>query len=185
MKSKSILRSVILYLYFIPMIIAASYYNWTYARENGFGKWLAFGELTATGKAIIWPYYFFSSKEKDKSFEHFSQSIEYANQTSQITNADHPFVSLTPEERKKFVGYKKQALDEGLLINIPTLNSKYPQFGDYFRDYYLKGIQLLVSANDKHNEQEFGQAFALLDTWADWYSANIGNIKSANQKEVK
>lgn len=95
------------------------------------------------------------------------------------------FVSLTSEERKKFIAFKKQALVEGLLVNTIILNSKYPLLGDYFSSYYLKGNKLLVSANEMNNEQEFEQAFTLLDTWADWYSANIENIKSANQKELK
>ncbi|HEY8659266.1 MAG TPA: hypothetical protein VIL78_09520, partial [Hanamia sp.] len=114
MKSKrSILLNLILYLYFIPMMIAIPYHNWIYAREHGFGKWLAFGELIATGKGIIWPYYFFSKKDKENNFTHFSKSIEYANQTAQIVNPNHPFVSLNAEEKKKFIDFKKQALNEG------------------------------------------------------------------------
>jgi hypothetical protein len=47
-------------LYFIP------YYNWQYAKENGFTKWLFLGEMVATGKAVIWPYFEFIAKSNQK-----------------------------------------------------------------------------------------------------------------------
>lgn len=47
------------------MLIFAPYYNWTYARDNGFIKWLFLGEVSATAKAIVWPYFaFFNNMRK-------------------------------------------------------------------------------------------------------------------------
>jgi len=173
------------YLYFLPMIISVPYYNWTYARENGFGKWLAFGEFVATGKGIIWPYYFFSKKTEESSFEHLTKSIEYANQTASIVNVNHPFVSLDASEKKKFIDFKRQALVEALLVKTDTLNSRHPNFGNYFRDDYLKGLHLLIDGYNKNSDKDIVQAFSLLGTWADWYSANHENIQVGNKIEVK
>lgn len=167
------------------MIFSVPYYNWTYAKENGFVKWLVFGELVATGKGIIWPYYFLSKKTEESNFGHLNKSIEYANQTASIVNMNHPFVSLEAAEKKKFIDFKRQALKEAQLVNIDTLNSRHPNFGNYFKEDYSKGLQLLIDGYDKNNEQNIAQAFSLLDLWADWYSANLENIKAGNKIEVQ
>ena len=33
------------------------YFNWLYAVENGFWAWLFFGELIASAKALVWPFF--------------------------------------------------------------------------------------------------------------------------------
>ena len=33
------------------------YFNWLYAVENGFWAWLIFGELIASAKALVWPFF--------------------------------------------------------------------------------------------------------------------------------
>jgi len=37
--------------------IAALYFNYLYARDHGFVAWIFFGEIIATLKALIWPYF--------------------------------------------------------------------------------------------------------------------------------
>ncbi len=47
----------IYYVYFIGLIISAVFFNWQYAQENGFFKWLLLGEIVPTIQSTIWPYY--------------------------------------------------------------------------------------------------------------------------------
>ncbi len=167
------------------MLFSVPYFNWIYAKENGFVKWLVLGELVATGKGIIWPYYLFTKNDKENFSEHLIKSIEYSNKTATVVNKNHPFMALDVVEKKKFVDFKRDALEEGLLVNLDALNSRHPNFGNYFRDFYLKGLQILIEGYDKNNEQNVIQGFSLLDTWADWYSANLENIKTGNKIEVQ
>ncbi len=44
---------------FTAFIIFTPYYNWQYAKNNGFASWLFFGEIVATAKAFAWPYFLF------------------------------------------------------------------------------------------------------------------------------
>jgi hypothetical protein len=50
-------------LYFASLLIMTPYYNWQYAKEHGFIKWLFFGEIVATLKSSVWPYYVFIAKD--------------------------------------------------------------------------------------------------------------------------
>jgi TPR repeat protein len=43
--------------YLIPSFVSAPYFNYLYARENGFLAWLLFGEVVATVKSFAWPYF--------------------------------------------------------------------------------------------------------------------------------
>lgn len=44
-------------IYFLSVGVAVPYFNWTYAREHGVVSWVFFGEIVATAKAAVWPYF--------------------------------------------------------------------------------------------------------------------------------
>ncbi|MBI4190996.1 MAG: hypothetical protein HY525_10720 [Betaproteobacteria bacterium] len=44
-------------LYMLAAMAAVPYFNWRYAQEHGFVRWLLLGELIATGKGVAWPYF--------------------------------------------------------------------------------------------------------------------------------
>lgn len=47
----------LMWVYLTGFVLAVRYFNWTYAKTNGFGKWLFFGEVLATFRAVAWPYH--------------------------------------------------------------------------------------------------------------------------------
>ena len=44
-------------IYVISVAIFGVYFNWLYANENGFLAWLFFGEIIASLKALVWPFF--------------------------------------------------------------------------------------------------------------------------------
>lgn len=54
-----LLLSALVAVYAITTCLVGVYFNWQFARANGFLKWLLFGEIAATLKSLIWPYYAF------------------------------------------------------------------------------------------------------------------------------
>ena len=64
MSIKHILSSplkLIIYLYIFSLFIFTPYYNYKYIVNNGFIKWIFFGEIIATSKAMLWPYFIITS----------------------------------------------------------------------------------------------------------------------------
>ena len=49
----------VIYAYLASAGMAALYFNYLYAVNNGFVAWLLFGELIATFQGFIWPLYYF------------------------------------------------------------------------------------------------------------------------------
>ena len=47
-------------VYGISVAVFTLYYNWLFAKTNGFIAWLFFGEIIATLKALIWPLFEFN-----------------------------------------------------------------------------------------------------------------------------
>ena len=184
-KILSVLRKIIFYAYILPMIFYVPFYNWQYANENGFGKWLMFGEVASTAKALIWPYYFFFNKQNENYFDHFKKSIGYSNEGTKLNYQGQIFSSQNENEIKKYIDLKRKALEEGKLVDIGKLNGDHPNFGNHFHDEYLKGLQLLIDGYQKQQNQYIIQAQVLLDNWSDWYSANLSNIKARNRIEVQ
>ena len=44
-------------IYGITVAVFGLHFNWLYAVENGFWAWLFFGELIASAKALVWPFF--------------------------------------------------------------------------------------------------------------------------------
>lgn len=83
---------MILNAYFIITMLIIPVFNWRYAQEHGFVSWLFLGEVVATFKAVIWPYYAFTELEgRDGAgdTEITSEEKTFAEQWNQWLE-DHP-----------------------------------------------------------------------------------------------
>lgn len=47
--------------YLITVGLATPYFNWMFAKENGFLAWLFLGQIIPTLQAFVWPYFVFFS----------------------------------------------------------------------------------------------------------------------------
>lgn len=53
---------VLVWIYAVSVsLVFVPYYNWQFAKRNGFIKWFIFGEIVPTAKAMVWPYFVFVS----------------------------------------------------------------------------------------------------------------------------
>lgn len=48
--------------YFSVVMFTVPYYNWRYASENGFVKWLLLGEIVPTFQGLVWPYTMYADR---------------------------------------------------------------------------------------------------------------------------
>ena len=76
---------MIWYAYFLITMLAVPVFNWRYAQEHGFVSWLFLGEVVATFKAVVWPYYAFTASGGQMA----SKERVFAEQWNQWLE-DHP-----------------------------------------------------------------------------------------------
>jgi hypothetical protein len=87
------LIKLIIGIYFISVAIFISYFNWQFAKENGFLKWLILGQIVPTAKSLVWPYYVFFEDSTQSTADSPSKPIEY-------TDNDYDFAFLFPSDWK-------------------------------------------------------------------------------------
>lgn len=71
-KGAMAVAQILLMIYVLPLIYQVPYQNWRFARENGFLRWVLFGEVVATAKALVWPISLFRAAAES----HERESIE-------------------------------------------------------------------------------------------------------------
>lgn len=138
--------------------------------------------------AITFAFFYFAGSISPPSFQdvkissngdikHFSNSIDFANQATRISNADGAFEQVEEEDIKEMVGYYRQALEEARQVDIVKLNSDYAGFGDHYRNEFIKGTELFVEGFERSDPDKFLQGQVLLDRWGAWFSNNIDEIR--------
>lgn len=107
--------------------------------------------------------------------EHITKSIDFSNQATAIMNRDG--TKLEAQEMKQVINFEKSALNEARLVDINALNKHYDNFGDNWRDKYIKGLELFIEGIEENNNEKSLSGQVLLDKYYTWYSANIDKIQ--------
>jgi len=136
------------------------------------------------GKALVWPYFVFFDK-RSSNLAHLIKSIDYSNDAAKLSNRGKPFEPVDEAEVKRFIDLKRKALEEAKLVNIEGLNRDHPNFGNHYRDEFVRGLQLLIEGYEKQDNNKIFEASILLDRWGDWYTANLENIRKCNKAEIQ
>jgi hypothetical protein len=71
---------LVLVVYAFGVMGSGAYFNWTYARDNGFIKWLLLGQIVPSAKAFIWPYF---------TYEHFEAKARRAAEDAALDHSPH------------------------------------------------------------------------------------------------
>src|SRR5437870_1403442 len=63
LKGAQAVGAVVFFAYVLVVTVVTPFYNWQYARDNGFIRWVLFGSIVSTAKAVAWPYFVFLTSE--------------------------------------------------------------------------------------------------------------------------
>lgn len=171
---------VTVYLY-LAILVFVPLYNWQYANQNGAVKWLLLGEVVATFKALVFPYYLInpvSSNKKilDVNSQQFYLAIEISQKATKLINEGGAGI-VKQEELGGILNYQKQALEVGRKVSINELDKKHYSLGSNFENKFLKGITLYLEGMETVNTNTALKGQTLMSQWDDWYIANMVQIK--------
>ncbi len=194
------LLSLLLSLYLATVGIAAAYYNWEYARTNGFLRWAILGEIVPTAKAIVWPYFSFRSDPikianpgrteleetrltakqiSEMEVKKFVLAINYSQQATYLLNsAPHENLEDYPN-LQDILTYRRKAIEVGKAVDTGVLNSVFPSLGDRFKGEFVEAMSLFVHGCETQSDDELRQSKQLNDEWADWYGTHRKAIEDA------
>lgn len=187
MKEKiiKIIIYVLLVIYIIPFNYFMFYYNWEYAKKNGFVSWLCFGEVVATTKSIIWPYYVFLYKKSNEievihqndldGINHFknsrinSDSALLLIRTSSIIGDSLELQNISPSDKKQIINLLNTAIKEAKLVNNDLLDKIHPELPEKYTKHYIIGLQMIKAGlnNNERNKLLLGyNYFGLYVLWS-------------------
>lgn len=164
-------------LYIITVLLAAPYYNWRYAQERGFSSWFFFGEVVATGKALIWPYYVFVQQHVDESAvqaRRMGELILLTQEASQFSNA-LDLDTVTEEGAKKVSDYRKKVIEKSVSVNFEVIDSIYPALGTMFKSTVLAALMAI----ENEGLDAIPKAKSLWEKWVGWFNARRPEIVEA------
>ena len=159
----------------VALFIFIPYYNWNYEKKHGFKKWLFFGEVIATGKAIIWPYFFFTSSHD--SILHASKAIEHFNNATIIANKNMYFQEISQSDMTAIIELYRKAFSEAKQADIRAMNNYFPEFGDHFKKEFILGIEMYIKSRETGDTMSSINSEELLDHWGEWFSTNLEGIR--------
>jgi hypothetical protein len=162
-------------IWLVPQVFFVPYYNWEYARENGFVKWLLLGEIVPTFKALGWPYFIFSARSGGHaaSLQHLARSIEYKNESTRMVNKSLASEQIEPSDTAYILSTMRKALEEARLVDTRALNETHPGFAAHFRREYVKGLEAYIEGCEQSHDDKRLEGMILLDAWGDWYTSRM------------
>lgn len=181
---------LLLYLYFfIALFIAFPYFNYQYARQNGFFNWLFLGELVPTAQSFIWPYYLLNSKTKESwsesekaNLRHFHESDNAARKVQFIAKRANAS-NMTQADIREYLSLSKLALKEAKLVDPQVLAKAHPELPYHYQNEYIASFELYHQAI----EGNMGMAAQLRsrklwNDWSNWFNENVQDIHMPKQR---
>jgi hypothetical protein len=166
--------------FFIAVMIFAPYYNWIYARDNGFVKWVLLGQIVPTVQSFGWPYYTFfrSNKEADlqaATAKAFSESLTYWSAAAQLFTKSSKNPTLTDAMAARAL--IDNALEKAQGVDVAALNRHYENLGNRFRDQYIFGLsKIQESLRNRYSEQDFKIGRDSVAEFAAWFEPRMKEI---------
>jgi hypothetical protein len=167
----------------LSLMIAAPLFNWRYARQHGFGKWLAFGEFIATAQAAIWPYYALTGSGSDRRNSLEARSnLHFDNSASDCVAAmkllgQFGVMSLPTNESSNVVMMLRAAVTEASLVDDSYLRRAHPEMVKRYREDYAASLSTLADALQTGERAKQLLALATYDTFAEWMQTHNKELK--------
>ncbi len=185
-KALTLILPTIVYVYFIGWVFAIPYYNYQYANNNGFMKWVFFGEVVATYESMGWPYDAYQhnfgkrtkalSTEAEKELTFFNLSIESISKANNITNNGKAWEVIPDEDIEKIKFHLQEALSASEFVSSKSLKKLHKKLPIMYETKFRRGLKLMIEGFNKNGENataDFISAQKMLNDFGDWYVENL------------
>jgi hypothetical protein len=146
-------------------------------------SWLAFGEVIATAKSVIWPYYAVvgfglgRSSGDARTDLHFANSRRASNEALNLIDRFGGVTELPPKEASDVVRLLQASVTEAELVDDSYLKQVHPEFLRRFRDEYTGSLRDLadgIRTGDQVKQISAGTAY---NSFSDWVHTHAKELK--------
>ncbi len=153
--------------YFVTAMLVIPYFNWQYAKHEGFASWMVLGQIVPTYQAMVWPYYALTS---DSSEEHYRNSFTVTREV--LLEIDrHGGVALVPKSvLPTIIERIDYAVQEAEKVGDGYLQKWHPSFGEEWRNGYTASLRELSSGMKSGDGWKQVAAVIKYNNFSDWAS---------------
>jgi len=119
-----------------------------------------------------------SESMSSKNLDHFFNSIEYANNSNEVSNQLKSFEKVDKKKISKMIELKRKALNEAKLVNIEKIDKQLNGFKEHFKNEYMKGLKYYIEAYSENDNSKIYESHRLLRRWGMWYNDNYNKIRN-------
>ncbi len=162
---------IICFAYSMGVMGSALYFNWQYARDYGFVKWVFFGEIIASAKAIVWPYYVFSTpvnRYDSPDANHFRNSKRAFDEALMIVDKIGDVTKLPSDLKIKFTDLLRLAIAEANQVQSLYLQKTHPDYPSLYEKKYKNGMSILLQGIETDNTALILEGAYKVNEFADW-----------------
>ncbi len=167
----------VIYLYImVAAIVFVPYYNWNYAKTHGFVKWICFGEVVATAKAAVWPYYVFSSTPVNRydspDDNHFRNSKKAFDEALMIVDKVGDVSKLPSDLKAKFADLLRLAIAEANQVQPLYLQKAHLDYPNMYEKKYKYGMSVMLQGIETDNTALVLEGAYACNEFSDWIHAH-------------
>jgi hypothetical protein len=182
------------YIYAASIFVMGPIYNWRYARENGFIKWVLLGEMVPTAKAIVWPYFEFIDKHNSdtnkktnseewstyevENFKHMLQARDYDSACIRFTKSMMDAHDRRPETIRQIIELKKKVIMEGSMVNEQILEKLKQGTYRIYQDCFIGGLTLEIKGIEQGNNETLANGLNLHEKWIHYINDNQNSMNA-------
>jgi len=168
--------------YVVPaLFFFLPYYNWQYAQENSFFSWVMGGEIVATGKSLVWPYFVFFAEESEEGAnlsEEDQESIRHFRDSNKAMASAQKFMREGKKSGDR-ASYQKLVIErfhvaesEAKSIDVGFLKRVHSELSERYLQGYIPSIEMMRKGYEDQ-DVEIGRrgVKAFLEYWK-WFEAN-------------
>src|SRR5579862_6665745 len=136
-------------VYMITVGFAGIYFNWQFARTNGFVSWVLLGEVVPTAKAVVWPYFALRTHQQDKaeeSLNHLFDALRQSQEAAKIINTAEPAASIYDMPGiTRAVEHRRSAIAQIDQADAAVLDKVFPELGIRSHCQFRRAMELFVN----------------------------------------
>lgn len=157
-------------------IVFVPYYNWKYAKTHGFVKWIFFGEVVATAKAAVWPYYVFLptpvNRYDSPDANHFRNSKKAFDEALMVVDKVGDVTKLQSDLKAKFADLLRLAIAEANQVRLLYLQEAHPDYPNMYEKKYKYGMSLMLQGIETNNTALVLEGAYTCNEFSDWIRAH-------------
>lgn len=160
-------------IYVFMILGTAVYFNYDFAKNNGFTKWLLFGQIIPTLKSAAWPYFLILNKNKNQKNENvMPKSLSAISESMKISIMIDHLNPNNEKDRELAITLLSKSLNVLKKINAEELYNIHPGLGDNVIKNWIPYLNCFSNGIKNRDPAELARAKAYLERWEEWLIKN-------------